>query len=225
MLLIVALAFGALAFGPQVVFSINFQFKISQVEQCEPVAISFIGDAGASPLTLTLLPFDSRPVSIPIPGAAARLAGVYVTPIPFPAGTSFVASLDDITGENVASISDIITVLPSPTGNTTCLPPVHDTAPDHFTLSSDLSQCKAFTVTYNNSVTPLAPDVRLFNPEGPSFKLRQVEDDPTSGRATYFLNFSQGKKVVLVFDDRRSIRETTPLLTSATSFVAWTIPH
>jgi hypothetical protein len=216
MIFFAALVFGVLAFGSQVVLSLNFKFELSQVEQCEPVSITFVGDANvnAVPMSLTLLPFGSHPISIPIPNAAANTSGVYVTFFPFAEGTTFLASLDDGAGENAAKVSDIIRVLPSPTGNTTCLMPADDKVPSLFTLDSALSQCEEFTVTYNQSVISKSPTVRLYSPEGPSFIINRTSENPANGSATYMMSYDRTKQVVLLFDNGSNHQETSTLMTS-----------
>ncbi|KAF5382626.1 hypothetical protein D9615_003014 [Tricholomella constricta] len=214
-MLFAVLLFGVLAFGPQVVLSLDFTFQLSEVKQCEPVSISFKGNdkANAIPMWLTLIPFSSSPISIPIPNAAVNTSGVLVTFMPFAAGTTFVASLDDATGENVAKVSDIIRVLPSPSNDSTCLPASQDTVVTHFTLdNSTFSQCESFTLNYNRTIISRAPSARFYNPKGPSSLLNVTSDDPETGTATYLLKFNRSKEVVLVFDDGLSHRESSALM-------------
>ncbi|GLB38239.1 hypothetical protein LshimejAT787_0501040 [Lyophyllum shimeji] len=217
MFFLAVLLFGVLAIGPQVVQSLAFKFELSEVKQCEPVSITFVGNSSASavPMFLTLVPFNSSPISIPIPNAAANTSGVYVTFFPLEAGTTFVASLDDATGENVARVSDIIRVLPSPTNNTTCLPASKDAAkPTLFTLdNSTFSQCENFTLTYNRTVLFRAPSIRFYSPRGPSRLLNLTSDDAATGTATYLLSFVRNFPVVLVFDDGSSHRQSSALMT------------
>ncbi|RDB17953.1 hypothetical protein Hypma_000948 [Hypsizygus marmoreus] len=216
MLFFAVLVFGVLALGPQVVLSLNFNFNISKVEQCEPVSITFVGSASASaiPMLLTLVPSGYNPITIPIPNAAASTSGVYVTFVPFPAGTTFVASLDDVTGESVAKVSDIIRVLPSPTENTTCLPSLQDTTTRRFTVNSTtFSQCENFTVAYDRTVVTRPPFIRFYNPNGPSRLLNLTADDPATGIATYLMSFERSKEVVMMIDDGFGHREATPIMT------------
>jgi hypothetical protein len=202
-------------FTPQIVSTLEFQ--ISQVKQCEPVSITLVGDSNADdvPMWLTLIPFNSHPVSIQLPNATANMSGVNVTFFPFNEGTSFVASLDDVNGNSTAKVSGIINVLPSPTSKTTCLPQVQNTT-SLFTLSNNISQCQEFNVTYNQSTFSKAPSIRLFNPQGPSFRLNLTADD--QGTATYLMDFDQGEKVVLLIDGGHRHQETSPLTTSKRSF-------
>ncbi|KAF9468623.1 hypothetical protein BDZ94DRAFT_1317790 [Collybia nuda] len=218
MVFFAALVFGALVFGSQVVLALNFKFELSRVEQCEPVSITLVGDASVSavPMTLTLLPFGSRPISIPIPNAAANTSGIYVTFFPFAAGTTFLAALEDSFGENAAKVSDVIRVLPSPTGNATCLPTTQEAEEvpptTIFNLNSTPSQCEEFTVSYNKSIVSAAPTVRLYSPKGPSFVLNQTSEDQESGSATYVMSRERSKQVVLLFDTQGH-QETSPLMT------------
>lgn len=222
MVFFATLFLGILAFGSQAVLSSTFKFELSQVEQCQPVSITFVRDpkANAVPVSLTLLPFGSQPISIPIPDAATNTSGIYVTFFPFAEGTTFMASLDDSTGENAAKVSDVIRVLPSPTGNTTCLPTVRDevTSSRVFTLDNTVSQCEDFTVSYNQSVVSIPPTVRLYSPEGPSFLLNRTSEDSGNGSATYLMNRARMEQIVLLFDDGQGHRETSALTTSSSTF-------
>ncbi|KAF8073874.1 hypothetical protein FPV67DRAFT_1666622 [Lyophyllum atratum] len=216
MFFLAVLLLGVLAFGPQVVLSLDFKFELSEVKQCEPVSITFVGNSTkAVPMRLTLVPFNSTPISIPIPNAAANTSGVYVTFFPFAAGTNFLASLEDATGENVAKVSDIIRVLPSSTGNTTCLPASNGSANNtHLTVNdSTFSQCEQFSLTYDRNVIYRAPSVRLYSPKGPSRLLNSTADDTATGIATYLMSFDRNKEVVLVFDDGFDHRQSTALIT------------
>ncbi|KAF9013299.1 hypothetical protein BDQ17DRAFT_1321163 [Cyathus striatus] len=159
-----ALVFGLLSLRAQVVLSRQFKLKFPNgVQQCEPVSVSFVaGNADqriVSPMTLTVLPFNSTPIFVPIPNTAATPAGVYVTFLPLAAGTNFVASLDDASPGNIARVSDVIKVLPSPSGNDTCLPPATEDEPNNtlFQLGDVLSQCQNLTVNYNTTLVDSAP--------------------------------------------------------------------
>ncbi|KAG6916325.1 hypothetical protein DXG01_007375 [Tephrocybe rancida] len=214
-----ALVFGGLALGPQVVLSsLNFTFALSEVKQCEPLSITFTGDSNTSPtpLSLTLVPFNSQstPVSLPISNTSSDIFGVYVTFVPFPANTTFLASLDDASGENVAEVSGIVRVLPSPTGNVSCLPKRRlSTVTETFTVdNSTFSQCENFSVHYNPTVSH-APSVRIYNPEGPSQLLNLTNDDNTTGTATYLLSSQKSKQVVLVFDNGLGQRQSSEIMT------------
>ncbi|KAG5646527.1 hypothetical protein DXG03_003294 [Asterophora parasitica] len=211
------LLFGVLALGPQVVLSLSFKFKLSEVKQCEPVSIIFDGNvnANALPMWLSLIPFNSSPVSIPIPNAAAGTSGVDVTFVPFATGTTFIASLSGASGESVAKVSDIIRVLPSPSGNSTCLPETEESekAPTRFNIiPGTFSQCETFTLNYDRSIVSRAPTVRYYNPKGPSRLLNLTADEPETGSATYMLSYNRGKEVVLVFDDGSTHAESSALM-------------
>ncbi|KAF8645118.1 hypothetical protein AX16_007947 [Volvariella volvacea WC 439] len=209
-----SLLLSILVFGSQAVHSARFKFKFSEVQQCEPVSITFVGDADldAVPMTLTVLPFNSNPVVIPIPNAAPNSSGVEVTFLPIAAGTTFIASLDDITGNNSAKVSDIIRVLPSPTNDSTCLPSPSEQQ-RIFRLSGDVEQCEELTVLYDTQTVSSAPSVRLFNPEGTSFLLELTNDDPAQGAARYMMKFSKRSDVVLLISDGHGNQETSDLLT------------
>jgi hypothetical protein len=199
------------ALFPQVVLS-ALQFQISTVAQCEPVNLTLVRDPNVElvPTTLTLIPFNFYPVSINIPIATADTSELSVSFFPFAEGTSFVASFDDRNGNSAAGVSSIINVLPSP--DTSCLPqPQVQESENLFTIDSTVSQCEEFSLTYDLSVLSRAPSIRLFSPQGPSFALDLTADDTNQGTARYLMNFNWGKEIILLIDDGRGNRETSPL--------------
>lgn len=212
-----------LAFGPQAVLSGSFKFTISEVKQCEPVSITFREEGNITaediPTTLTILPYGSSPISIPIPNAGASISGVNVTFLPLAQDTMFLASLDDATGENTAKVSDVIRVSSSPIDNASCLPPITD-ALTVFNVTSNPTQCGNLTVTYNNLIVPSAPTVRFYNPKGPSWALNLTSDDPSSGTATYMVNVKRGKEILLLMKGVNGVNtETSTLFTG--QYVSW----
>ncbi|KAJ7600934.1 hypothetical protein C8J56DRAFT_21952 [Mycena floridula] len=195
-MLITSFVIFLVALGQQVVpAAARFRFTFSQIEQCQPVTISFTGNDGAKaiPSSLLLLPFNSTPVSIPIPNAAANSTGVTITFLPLAAGTQFIASLDDESGDSSARVSDIFRVLPSPTGDNSCLPSQPQTAPQ-FTMPTSVAQCESFAVAYSSA----APAVRVFAPNGGSFGLTLTGDRTSAQTAFYSMNVTRGTQVVLM---------------------------
>ncbi|KAG6833438.1 hypothetical protein H0H87_006804 [Tephrocybe sp. NHM501043] len=214
------LVFGILTIGPQVVLSLNFTFTLSEVKQCEPVSITIVGNSTVhttSPTSLTLVPFNSTPVSIPISDAPSNISSVSVASVPFAAGTRFLASLDDASGENLAKVSAVVEVLPSPTGNATCLPKAeHTVTTRNFILNnSTFSQCENFTITYNHAAISRAPSIRALSPEGPSHLLNLANEDSSTETATYLLSFKRSKVVVLIYDDGMGHTESSVIMTVA----------
>ena len=215
MLVLAVSVLGVVALGPLAVLSSSYGFNLSTVEQCGPVNISFFGIASPSdavPVTLTLLPFDSQPISIPISNFARSSTGVALSFLPLAADTSFVASFDDAAGNSILRVTDVIGVLPSPTGNSTCLPPASDVISRRFALNGSLSQCQPFDVTYDPMVMAQPPSVRLFTPRGVAVSVNRTGQF-VNGTATYTMCAQRGKQVVLEFDDGQNYRETTSLIT------------
>ncbi|KAJ6462028.1 hypothetical protein C8R47DRAFT_1327290 [Mycena vitilis] len=205
---------GVVALGPQVVLG-SFKFSLSSVVQCAPVNITFFGGDSNNhsvPTTLTILPLldNVPPIQIPIPNAAANSTGVQVTFIPLPAGTRFIASLDDIKGP-AAKVSDVTKVLNATTGDedSSCFgsstPQVN-----FYEFNDELSQCEDFTVTYN---TTRAPTIRAFNPRGGSFLVPQNNATTPNNTASYTMNGGRDAEIVLLFDDGDSHTQTTKLIT------------
>ncbi|KAG6850344.1 hypothetical protein H0H93_014617 [Arthromyces matolae] len=204
-----------LIMGPQAVLSStgNFSFSLSDVVQCEPVSISFLGNSAiASPAQLTLVPFNAPPVSLPISDTLSNGSVVNVTFVPFAAGTRFLASLDDANGNSLTNVSDVLQVLES--GNASCLPASTTGVLNNFLIdNSTFSQCEDFTLQYNRSAISHAPTIRLFHSNAPSLQLNLTSDDNTTGEATYLLSFYHGKKVVLTLSDDSSDEASSLVMT------------
>lgn len=189
----------------------NFKFRFDNVTQCEPVSISFRGSTvptDSIPVALTLLPLDGLPTTINIPNAAVNSSGVYVTFFPLAAGTQFIASLDNMEGENAARVSDVFKVLDS--DDTSCLPAnTGNELPSPFTVQDPLEQCGNITVAYN---TTTAPSVRIFQPRGGSLLLNQTSDNPDTKVATYPMVAFRQSDIVLLFEGSDNQTFTSDLL-------------
>ncbi|KAJ3483679.1 hypothetical protein NLJ89_g12042 [Agrocybe chaxingu] len=215
MLLLAGLLWRVLAFGTLVLPAAALRFNFTDVQQCDQVMISFAGSNlrnNSVPSSLSILPVNSTAILVPLPDPGIINTGVALTFLPFAAGTNFVASLDDSAGENLIFVSDLIRVLPSASGNSSCLSNPSPNQQKLFALTSPVSQCENITVTYNTTLTTKPPIVRLYNPKGRSFRLNQTSDDRASGTATYLMNFFRGREIILLMDDGDGVRETTPLL-------------
>ncbi|KAI0953735.1 hypothetical protein AcW1_007881 [Taiwanofungus camphoratus] len=202
----------ALGLGPQVTLA-HFDFvTFSSVQQCTPFHIQFSGGQSPAslPLTLTVVPLNSTPVSIPIPSTAwndTTETGAAITFLPLPAGTDFVASLDDANGVSTGQVSDIIRV--GPFNDTSCLPSAPSASQKVFTVQGELSQCEPFNVTY--PAHDAAPSIRAFIPKGVSFPVNQSVAADEPGTATYTMDTFHDSQVVLLLSDKSS-NETTALL-------------
>lgn len=201
---------GFLALGPQVVLSQSFgRFRLgfAQVNQCEPFAVNFRGDGqfNSTPTHLTVLPFDSVPVTIAVPPSTANSTGLNLNFVPFTADTTFIASLDDDRNRSTTLVSDIIQVFSSQ--DNSCLSPRQSTSPFRIE-GGQVSQCEDFTVSYN---TTTAPSIRAFIPNGFAFPLKMTSN--SNGKATYTMTAFRGVQVLLLFDDDSGTRRTSSLLT------------
>jgi len=194
------------------VHGLRFNFAVD-VEQCNPFIISFAGsNLKAIPAFLSMIPVNSTAITVPLQDPTIVSTGIALTFLPFPAGSDFLTSLDGSTGENLILVSDLKRVLPSPTGNSSCVTPQSLDVRRRFTVNTSVSQCEQFTIIYDTSVVPRAPIVRLYSPKGPSFLLDPTSDNTTAGTATYMMNFGQGREVILLMGDGGTIRETSPLI-------------
>lgn len=192
--------------------------NFTDVHQCESFTFTITGqkiESGKLPTSLSVIAFGSNPVVIPFPSPQLVPGGTFSTFLPFSAGTRFVASLEDGSGENmIARVSDVMTVLPSQNGNdNSCVDQNPNPIRQFAVLEGSISQCDEFTLSYNTTVVPQAPRIRVYNPRGFSFSLNNTSEDPTTGTAKYLMNVSGGKEVVLLIDGGNGIRETTELLT------------
>ncbi|KAJ8520874.1 hypothetical protein ONZ45_g2396 [Pleurotus djamor] len=184
----------------------------SNVEQCGQVNISFSGQDLAQVIQarLTVLPLES---SQPIPiSVSTPLTDTTVSFLPLPAGSQFIALLDDPWGNGTSVTSNITTVSPSTTNATSCLPPVTEMF-SHFLVEGldQLTQCQTFSVLYNGTQEP--PIVQLVVAQGSSFPLQQVSSGPEENRATYMLNGAYGQEAVLLITDNSGHSEVTKLFT------------
>lgn len=197
-----------LLLDPQVAFSVTF----ADVVQCGVANVSFTSDelaaVAAGSAVLTILPFDSYAISIPIPLPSANAKGVSVSFVPLSAGTSFVSSLEDGHGNNVGNVSEIIRILSFPNDATSCLPAVSRSS-RRFALHTQPAQCQNFTVSFNGTEDP--PSVWLLPPGAPAYKLRNVDVAPGQGKATFIMAAQRDTEAVLLFTDASGYRETSNL--------------
>lgn len=165
------------------------------------------------PLTLTIVPFDGVPISIPIPNATwdnSTSTGAAVTFLPLQAGVTFVASLDDSTGNSTGPTSDIIKVQDS--SDDTCVPSNAGNPQEKiFTIEGTLGQCDPFNVTYDPLVVKQTPTVRGFIPIGPGSFLKQGRPPQSLGVQEFILAGLHGFQIALLVDDGAGHRETTKL--------------
>lgn len=188
--------------------------RFSSIQQCGPFNVTFSGTQPAAlPLTLTVVPFDSSavPLSIPLPNPewdSEMSTGVAITFLPYPAGTTFVASLDDANGQSTGFASDIIKILQS--DNTSCVSTLTQT--QTYTPEPPFSQCQPFTVTFDpTQVTP--PTVRSFTPNGLALLLNQtlVPTDPST--SSFTMVAFRGQPVILLLRDGSDRLQSTNLFT------------
>jgi hypothetical protein len=190
-----------------------FDLYFPTIDQCAPFTFTFIGSPSISdsPFSLSVLPFNSSsPLSIPIQNAAIDAQAVSISFLPFPAGTTFIASILDSKNVTQGSVTDVVQIQPSPTGNTSCLP-----APSSsdwlYHLQGSLVECQTFNVSFDDTVIAQPPLIQAFTPSGYSISISLI-DQPTDRTATYLMSAEQGDDLILLFDDLQGHRQTTPLL-------------
>jgi hypothetical protein len=165
---------------------------------------------------LTVIPFDSAPLSFTIPESAwdsFTSSGSYVTVLPLPSGVYLMASLDDAAGNSAALASDVIQVLPST--DTSCIS-ANQTDPSVFQIVDDaVSQCSPFSVSRNTSHSDHhSLSVRVFVPTGLSLSLRWLNFHTSQGvdTFTYIMDVASGLRVAMLFDDGQGTRQVSDLI-------------
>ncbi|KAI0632526.1 hypothetical protein C8Q77DRAFT_930624 [Trametes polyzona] len=184
-----AAGLAALALAPAPAAARFASISFSDVKQCGSFTVDFVGGQApaALPLTLSLLPLNGTPFFITLPANAwnaTTQTGAAIAFLPFPAGTEFIASLDDADGQGTALVSDVLVVDPSDSDDTSCLPT--GTTPVRF----DPSQGRA------------SPSIRAFTPRGASFPVNQSAPfDDASGIANYTMDAERDTQVIFLFKD------------------------
>ncbi|KAI0081614.1 hypothetical protein K474DRAFT_1671811 [Panus rudis PR-1116 ss-1] len=216
MLLSVLTLVVVLVLAPPTVLSKFNSISFSSVQQCGSFRVDFAGGKppASLPLTLTVVPFNSTPISIPIPSSSwnsTTATGAWVTFLPLAADAEFVASLDDSLGFGTGRISNVIRVGPS--DNTTCLPDSSTISTPRYAIKdeSQLSQCSEFDVTYDPGTVDVPPAVRAFVLDQEAFLLNRTSLN-LPGDAGYTMSVPKDEQVVLIFSDDTGFRQTSPLL-------------
>ena len=190
--------------------------RFSGIRQCESFNVTFSGNQPtALPLALTVVPFGSSavPITIPLPNPEwhpKTNTGVAVTFLPYPAGTTFIASLDDVQGRSTGFTSDIIRVLQS--DNASCVSTAQGVKT--YTAEPQFSQCQPFSVTFDPTQA-VSPFVRLFVPNGQASILNQTQDSYDPGTAIFTMAAFRGQPAVLLFRDGSDHLQSTDLFTVA----------
>ena len=190
--------------------------QFSAVKQCGGFSVNFAGGTppDALPLTLSVLPVNGTPVFIPLPADAwnsTSESGVMVTFLPFPAGTEFIASLDDANGDGAALVSDVLVIEESDTDNTACLPLNSLPFAPRYSPVEPLSQCESFTLAHDPAFA--APTVRAFVPKGASFAVDEINSTiSVAGASKYLMDVPRDSIVVLMYKDQDGYAETSTML-------------
>jgi len=188
--------------------------RFSSVRQCGPFNVTFSGNPPtALPLALTVVPFGSSavPISIPLPNPewdSKTSTGVAITFLPYPTGTTFVASLDDAQGRGTGFTSDIIRILQS--NDASCVSTAEKI--QTYTAEPPFSQCQPFNVTFDPTQA-VPPVVRLFVPNGQAPLLNQTQDSHDPGTINFTMAAFRGQPAVLLFRDGSNHFQSTDLFT------------
>ncbi|KAI1794768.1 hypothetical protein LXA43DRAFT_85910 [Ganoderma leucocontextum] len=190
----------------------------STVNQCGNFSVQFAGGSAPSalPLSLSILPLNGTPFTIPLPldvWNSTTQTGAAITFLPYPANTQFIASLDDANGQDAAVVSDVLVINPSDSGDTSCLPTNPTPFAPQYALNGSLAQCQSFSVDYDVAKNISSPTIRAFVPKGASFSIHETEANETGGMDTYLMDVPRDSVVLLKYTDSNSGHsETTSLL-------------
>jgi hypothetical protein len=188
--------------------------RFSSIRQCGPFNVTFSGNQPtALPLALTVVPFGSPAISISIPlpnpeWDSKTSTGVAITFLPYPAGTTFIASLDDAQGQGTGFTSDIIRILQS--DDTSCVSTAGEV--QTYTAEPPFSQCQPFNVTFDPTQA-VPPVVRLFVPNGQAPLLNQTQVSHDPGTVSFTMAAFRGQPAVLLFRDGSNHLQSTDLFT------------
>ena len=190
----------------------------SSVDQCGNFTVQFAGGSAPSalPLSLSILPLNGTPISIPLPldvWNSTSQTGAAITFLPYPSKTQFIASLDDANGQSAAVVSDVLIINPSDSGGSSCLPTNPAPFVPEYALNGSLAQCQSFSVDFDVSKHIGSPTIRAFVPKGASFPIHETEANATGGVDTFLMDVPRDSLVLLRFTDSNSKHnETTSLL-------------
>ncbi|QRV98033.1 alphaherpesvirus glycoprotein E domain protein [Ceratobasidium sp. AG-Ba] len=172
----------------------------SDATQCEDMSITWAGTGGEQlgpPFVVRLAAFGLAPLTVSIPTAAwsdATQSGSYKFNIPWPAGTKFVATMDDGFGSGTGGVTGIQAVNSS--SNSSCITSAI-TQPDHvFDVLGTFIQCSVVTMNWTEPATSSTLITGLV-PNGIAFQL----DPPVrnSKSTTWNLNIREGTAFVLMY--------------------------
>ncbi|KAI0357342.1 hypothetical protein OH77DRAFT_93430 [Trametes cingulata] len=206
----------ALAAAPLSAAARFASISFSEVKQCGNFTVNFVGGKApaALPLTLSILPLNGTPVFITLPDDAWNATtetGSAINFLPLPAGTEFIASLDDAKGEGTALVSDVLVIDPSDTDDTSCLPTNPAPFVPRYHVDGTLNQCESFNVAYDAAQgVPPPSTVRGFIPKGASFPVNESSpSNETAGVESYVMDAQRGSQVVFLFQDGNGYSEST----------------
>lgn len=178
--------------------------------QCSNFTVNFTGNQISFPITFLLLPVNSSsPYVVQLPDTGSDSVSdprTYTTPIPFAAGTQFIAVMHDTRGVGNGGVSTVYTVGAS--DKTDCLPQQGGDNTLAFRLSpSPPLQCEPQNITW----TPLGPNgnedisnnvnITGYVPGGLAFRL-EVSRDGVSNSSSVLWQTSvpQGQDYMFLYE-------------------------
>lgn len=191
--------------------------------QCSDFTLNFTGNQISFPITFLLLPVNSSsPSVVQVPATAFDSesgSGTYTTPIPFAAGTQFIAVMHDAQGVGNGGVSTVYTVGGS--NNAACLPPQGDNTLAFNLSPSPPTQCEVQTIIW----TPLGPNgngdnvnnlnITGYVPSGLAFRLNIARDDVSTSSAQWRISVPQGQNFMFLYEQPDSATGTVRRETSA----------
>lgn len=214
-----------ISFHFTLVFALSVNFPQTATEG-QSFSISFSGEDATTPFSLLLLPlFSSNPQVISIPDNAwsgPSSTGSFTTNVPFPAGTRFLAVLQDRKGRGTGVVSDLFTTASA--GSGVCRRP-QPAANVFSVVPSNPHQCSTETLSWKIPSNFLPPSGRQYSanmtayvPRGQVFTLGNIVTSSADARARWVTNVPSGTRFLFLFEydsgSGATIRETGPLQTS-----------
>lgn len=173
--------------------------SFSMIEQCGSLQVNYSATRTPDfPLTLTIVPFFSRPIYIPIQFSSwdnsSSSGSARVTFLPYETGMQFVASLESADGTESSLVSDVLAVQPS--NNTSCLPIVtgdpflNAIKGSFYMIHGLLNQCSHFNVSFDPNVVDHPPTIRAFVPRNTTYFVNASDTPPVTVTMTVHGNSS-----------------------------------
>jgi hypothetical protein len=194
--------------------------------QCSDFTINFTGNQISFPISFLLLPANSSsPLVVQLPDSAfdsVSNSGTYTTPIPFAAGTQFIAVMHDALGTGNGGVSTVYTVGESSDAGCVSQQGLNNTLAFRLSPPSSPPQCEIIKIGWtpldSNSNGDILSNVNVtgYVPGGLAFKLNVVGSGVSTGDSTLWqTSVPQGQAFIFLYERRDPVTGTVRRETSA----------